>query len=344
MNRGYLSEAIKGKYHEGEENRLTQVFAASFNQSAIFRKKVCELCDIAFENSLRMVTQSRGEEGQIDILLISGKRAILGIENKIDAPLDIKQLQQYERDHGFMPSEVLAIVKRLPSNLDDFGNYRIKKWSALYDALNRLLEGGGVDIDSRDGFVLGEFKKHLEDINMARVTQIKRGHLRKLADAVDAIANRKREAVSLKDVDFFAVASDFRFVLEDLVAEVNSPNHRDLVEAVGKGTRFNPFLSNCLEDELYAGTMISVDIYLKKEKPSSINSLEAGIYFPVQKEGEYQIFASCLDPQEYELEREELKGKRIYDQDNFDVDKFINETLRCWKKWLAKTELVNSIA
>jgi hypothetical protein len=108
----FLETAIHGRYAASSEDRLTQVFVASFNSSVSVRRAVGALLLIPNAATLKATPQVHDGAGRIDVVLHRESKEICRIENKIDAPLTLCQMRRYARKlNGHRkPTPVVALV------------------------------------------------------------------------------------------------------------------------------------------------------------------------------------------------------------------------------------------
>src|SRR5688572_14452767 len=102
MEDQYLIEAIKGNYENHSEDRLSQIFSASFNHSEVFRQRVCEFFGCPSLCEAACCTQQPYLAGKararIDMLIRSrSNRPLVVVENKLEAGFAPDQLKRYDR-------------------------------------------------------------------------------------------------------------------------------------------------------------------------------------------------------------------------------------------------------
>lgn len=171
----YLEEALAGGYSDYSEDRLSQIFCASFNHSSRFRKLFLETVNLDSKSyaALSAQTQISYEAGKkdarIDIIIYKNGKPYIVIENKVDAPLTNKQLSKYNKIKDLRRCKKLAVVKHYFDSIIQ-GQWKIYHWADLYSAY-KLAFVAGIS-NQVDKFVISNFVEYLEMMNMSRVHQI----------------------------------------------------------------------------------------------------------------------------------------------------------------------------
>src|SRR5579871_2116072 len=213
----FLGTVIHGRYAASSEDRLTQVFVASFNSSVSVRRAVGNLLSIPNAANLEATPQVHDGPGRIDVVLHRESKEVCRIENKIEAPLTLRQMRQYARKlNGHRkPTRVVALVKRYPADASVLSQFDVFRWSSL----DRLLARNDLNPTLRDGFVSLNFHRHLQDLGMAKVDHIPLASLLDLGKAIHSLRNDRLPGHSLSRTNFFETATDFLSMCQDLIDE-----------------------------------------------------------------------------------------------------------------------------
>lgn len=320
----YLNEVIQGHYREYSEDRLSQIFKATFNQSIIFRKRFLQFLKIKHSNPalLKAVTQqgvvSHSKQGRLDILILDGNNnPFIVIENKIDAPLYASQLHTYNKVSDLSNIRKVALVKHyFQLNVPDA--WEIEHWSDFH----KYLENHPISEQSIDAFLIKNFMQHLKEIQMARVSRIESWRLRDLAKAMKHIRRERKPQYSLMKSNVFATASEFLDIVEQIVDRIRQ--EPTLVKKLNKNVRFTPWLGYWSPDDSDDDIWLGFETQLAK-KPNGLKQLGTGLFFDT-KRGTYYLNSY-------------LGGMNWYDKyhefKNFlDSDVYIKEAIDFWKKHL----------
>ena len=155
-----------------KENRLTQLAAASFNHSEVFRR--CFLQFLGARNARKTTNckahtqqsiQRKGDIGHLDLEIIRGGRTVVLVENKVDAPLKAQQLRFYEGEPRLKSARKIALVKNYFDFSEDAGEWHVLHWRDFYLALSTCLDGKR-KIPAIDAFIVRNFNQYLEAANM----------------------------------------------------------------------------------------------------------------------------------------------------------------------------------
>jgi hypothetical protein len=135
---GYLIEATRRKNEISEENRLSEVFSASFNNSKMFQKLFLSFIGHPFTNNLRSLTQKNFKVGDrnvyIDVCIIDAKgKTVIIIENKIGSSLEQRQLKTYNKVDQLNHAKKIALVKHYFEPLPNGLGWRVCHWTDLHE-------------------------------------------------------------------------------------------------------------------------------------------------------------------------------------------------------------------
>lgn len=113
----YLAEVLKGNYGNYSEDRLSQIFSATFNNSTFFKRAflhTISITKIPEFNKLISKTQmnfgSSNEDARIDIIIYKDNRPFIIIENKVESPLTKSQIIKYNKIKQLNKCKKVALV------------------------------------------------------------------------------------------------------------------------------------------------------------------------------------------------------------------------------------------
>jgi hypothetical protein len=235
---GFLETAIHGRHAEYSEDRLTQVFVASFNSSQSVRRAVGMLLSIPEPAKLKATSQVHDGAGRIDVVVHRNTKEICRIENKIDAPLTLRQMRRYAVNGNGKAMRVVALVKRYPAEASVLNEFGVFRWSTL----DQLIAKEGVNPKLTDDFVSLSLHRHLEELGMAKVDHIPLAELKDLGKAIHSLKTKSFPHHSLSRTNFFETATDVFSICQDLIDEARKDV--ELCKRIGSAFRFNPSISS----------------------------------------------------------------------------------------------------
>ena len=306
----YLAEAMKGGYDYESEDRLSQVFSASFNHSATFRRLFYSFAKIKSLSNPRSITQQcekhPNNDGRLDICLYDGNALKVIIENKIDAPLYIKQLSGYSKMHP--SAKKIAMVKNFFEPFADRKGWRILHWGDLYRHIVDKRRGSPEPIV--DGFVVDNFLCHMEEVGLKTVTRISRDELTALSRCVHEMRKPRNFKYSLQ-TQAFDVATRYLQMIENII-EMSKEN--DLIrKSVNKNYRFAPWIGNYFSDvkDAHHDMIIFADIRLKRRNHRVAN-VGTGIFFTKDNSKKVRVVTYWQKKGEAALQNEtDYRGKDL---------------------------------
>jgi hypothetical protein len=184
---GFITQSLDGDYGSFSEDRLTQLAAASFNHSRVFR--VCFLKFLRARDANKAInaraeTQRpvwrNGERGRLDMVVKRGHRTVAIVENKVDAPLLSRQLKFYNEVPELKSAKKIALVRHYFETQGFDANWRVLHWRDFYLVLRARVDGPK-SIPPTDKFVLRSFIEYLEAANMHTPTRIAKRDMKDLA-------------------------------------------------------------------------------------------------------------------------------------------------------------------
>jgi hypothetical protein len=231
MGETYFSEALDGGYKYGSEDRLSQIFSASFNYSKVFRQGVSGFFKLGRLGQAASVTQRqyrvRKGRAKLDILLHNQKgEPLAAIENKIEAPLKRKQLKKYNSIDEIKGCPKICFVKYYKGKSDLQNQWDIRYWGDFYLHL--------VSMKARDEFT-DHFMATLKEYGMERPSEIKKAELIMLARALHSIRFLDKPFISNSGPTFETLVTLERF-LEDLFRKAA----KDQILQDRAGKKFRP--------------------------------------------------------------------------------------------------------
>lgn len=326
----YLGTAIYGRHAAFSEDRLTQIFVASFNSSKIVRRAVGELLSIPETTKLKAASQVHDDGNRIDVVLHRDSKEICRVENKIDAPLTLDQMRRYARTGHGKKMRVVALVKRYPADADVLSQFEIFRWSSL----SRSLAKQNVDPVLTDGFVSLNLQHHLKELGMAKVDRIPLARLQDIGKAIHSLRTENFNH-SLSRMDFFETATDVLSICQDLIDEARKDV--TLCNRIGSTFRFNPRISSVLTEEEDGKrlTEITLTAGVTLKKPvNRIKQIVAGIAISVEDPTRIAIGTWFLNLDDYYTTEIFAKAATLKVKQELLADDFVSFCLNRWRKEL----------
>jgi len=331
----FLATAVHGRHECYSEDRLTQIFVASFNSSRNIRRAVGKLLSIpeAEAAKLKATSQVHDGAGRIDVVLHSETEEVRRIENKIDAPLTKSQMRRYALNGNGKKMRVVAFVKRYPAEAAVLKEFGVFRWSFL----DRLLGIEKLDSTNTDGFVSINFHQHLKDLGMAKVDSISLAELRDLAKALHTLRTKPYPYLSLSRTNFFETATNVFSICQDAIEEARKDP--ELRERIGTAFRFNPEISYVVNEDdgrkKLTAVLLTARIMLKKPV-NDIKSIQAGIAIAIgaQELTKFAIGTWFMDPDWHYTTEIFAKEATHQVKRELQADDFVRFCLKRWRKKL----------
>lgn len=327
----YLNESLRGGYDFASEDRLSQVFSASFNSSVRFQKCFFEFIRSKTFSDATCINQQvflAGSKCRPDICIQSARRIRIAIENKVEAPLTITQLRSYSKIKELANAKKIALVKHFFEPFSAAKGWRIRRWSDFYRFLEckmRAIDQNGVDC-----FIMKNFLLHLEELSMKTPARIKKSDLQLLAKAIYQLRNEHGPNFSLKK-PIFEIANTYVDMLETVV---NKSREEPVIRRrVGRSYRFNPGLGAYYENDKerkHMRAMIYTEIRWNK-KINGLRVIGAGLIFSNRRPRNYR-FVTYAQP----APGGEFKKCVEYERKDLVLDLYAKHIISNWKKWLKK--------
>lgn len=240
MKSSYLTEALYGNYTMEGEDRISQIFSASFNHSVIFQRAVMQFFNLSFQAELHSDTQItytvNDRPAKLDILIKKSNSNLIVVENKIDAPLTKQQLSKYDKVSAIKKCKKYCFVKHYKTISEISKTWNICYWGDFYIRL--------VSLEEKD-FVTNNFIAILKKYDMERPSVIKKTDLKNLSKAFHSIRYENRPHFNYNQPIFEAVV-DFKKILEDIFRK--AAKHDIILKRTGKTFRPSMHFSYWWED------------------------------------------------------------------------------------------------
>jgi hypothetical protein len=329
----YLLEAISNGYKFNSENRLTQVFCATFNNSSIFRKIFASFVKMKLPSNSYATTQTRyllknDENGILDIAIYkkNSEHPLLIIENKIEADLTFEQLKKYNKLVGINKVKKIAIVKYFFLDIDQRLNWSVYRWSEFYEHIMKKLDK--LKIPPLHEFIISNFLDYLKEIGMSSILSIAKNDLSLLAEILYQMRCNNKPLCCIRK-EPFKVASYYIQMLEDIVFNM----HADPIihKRLAKRLVFSPWLSGWYDDEKTEkrkNLWIGFEIQLAKPY-NRIHRIGTAIHFYNNSKSNYQIIACVQDKEgDYLHQTKYPVGDLIF-------EKYRSQVITFWRKFLS---------
>ncbi len=329
---GYLEEILQGNYSNYNEDRLSQIFSASFNESNLFRQSFLKTINIKPVRTSELFSKTQinygslTEDSRIDIIIYRKKSPFIVVENKVDSPLGPSQLKKYNKVKELARTKKIALIKYYYQSFDQIYPWKIYHWSEFYLDLRNLLNKPKLKSD--DKFIISNFVKHLELMRMARVNKIPAKDLKNLAIVLNKIKMNDKPHTALSNKNIFDTGLNLISVLEDIIELTRQENV--IANRIGKNFRATPFLSWWYgDDDLKpTGLSITVDLMVKGSK-NKVRSIGTGIFFYNNSPKRYFISTYCQYKKYGDFEKEIEYSKK-----DLIFDNYAKQVIKAWKTWL----------
>jgi hypothetical protein len=330
VNMNYLVEAIHKQYETTDENRLSQVFSASFNNSEVFKKLFLKFIGCPFKKDLSSKTQESFKAGNknvyIDVCIFDAKgKPVIVIENKIDFPLGQRQLRTYNGLKPLAHAQKMMLVKHHFEPLPQALGWKVFHWMDLYGWYST--EVAKIVTRDIDRFIIENFLNYLEELQMTKVHLIKGEDLRDMAKAIHAIRNSDEPFLPIgKRV--FQAADDYMNMLEQIINKVRQ--EKTITERLGRNVRFSPWIgcwSKKYDTASRGNVWMGIELRLNKAF-KKIFYIDTGIAFNDKVSDEYKICIEAYD-KDYNLMR-----KKTHKNSDLNFDKYAAQVIQTWTNWL----------
>jgi nitrate reductase NapAB chaperone NapD len=256
----YISELLYGDFANYSEDRFSQIFSATFNNSVQFQNAFLDYIGVKKKGELTAETQFacwvNNEISKLDILIKENGKPIIVIESKIEAPLTKKQLQQYNNISKINQCLKICFVKYYQNESKLSRKWRVLYWRNFYSYLT-------VKKTLLDDIIALNFIYALEDFEMEHPANIKEMDIRKLVQVLYVIRNREKPEMG--DIgNVFRTMNHVQNMLEDIFRK--AAKRTILTKRVGKNFRAKMKISYWQEEEK-SDHLIYFCCYTKLSKP-----------------------------------------------------------------------------
>lgn len=146
----YLVEALKFNVPAFHEDRLTQIVAATFNESKLFQRVFLKFLGVPYRPGLVAKTQVANETApsRPDLVIFDNDRMFILVESKVDARSDKDQLRRHAKlraVHNFLIARDPVTNNRIDRN------FRKISWFEFFGHLQRNQNS---DLSPIDGFLI----------------------------------------------------------------------------------------------------------------------------------------------------------------------------------------------
>ncbi len=339
---GFVTQALAGDYPPFLENRLTQLTAASFNHSVVFRR--CFLEFLGARN-VRKITnckaltqqsiQRKGELGHLDLEIIRGGRTVVLVENKVDAPLKAQQLEFYGKEPRLKTARKIALVRNYFDFSGEAGKWHVLHWRDFYLALTACLYGKR-KIPATDAFIIRNFNQYLETANMHAPSVISKADVIDLARMLHGIRyaeENKYRSFCSKGSEFQTAADWFR-MMESVFED--SRLLPKLTKSAEKRYRFTPRVEHWDDvgddgklTKTYPWIALQWEISFPKPRGKT-KTVGLGLF--VSHDCKWNI-----DAYRYVTGSKSIDSKKIMDgRNDVILTTLSTKVLKAWKQWLRK--------
>lgn len=341
MEDSYLLKSISGRYNDYDENRLSRIFCASFNNSIVFRNTFLQfienecreelVCDIEWKN-MDIVMFKKGAQS-------SNRKPIIVIENKTEDVLKKGQLKRYNKIPDVKKlkrNSKIALVKYFfHFSMDD---WTILHWSEFYRELHQKLN---TKIDSKEKFIIDNFINYLKVNNMALVEKINKEDLNKLADFIYLIKDIFEGSADGKklDTEVFETATNYFNILEFILGKIKESEL--FIEMIGRNIQFSPRLGDAYDGdsqnngESYCGFTINIKL---NQEHRGIRYIRTGLFFnkPNSNINNYSIYIIRYGNNwKYKNKDKDVVEYKLTSK-GLVTDEYKELVLKTLKKWLRK--------
>ena len=338
----FIQEMIKGRHADRSEDRLSRVFSALFNGSAVFRLAVRRALSINGESGfLVSVVQppagARQRHGRLDLKIVDqsrqGREAVV-IENKIDSRLTGKQLLKYKKAAS-SNRRVVALVRRPPRPKWGLRRFEIYSWSQVGAAVVSVLGRCRSQIEKA---LLVSFVTYLEEMKMKPVPEVTRSDLSSLQGLNRVFrSDSKWELINLGRKSPFEVAASLTAVFAYVCEEARRDDFFE--KRFEKRFRFAPWFQNWRsnDDEGYPDRAIGFSIS-NQWRGRSKKIASVGLLYLVgqsNRKSGFFAFRRSKNQKGFSPLWVENKISKAIVGEKLHHEVLKREVLKRWKRWLS---------
>lgn len=214
QNTTFLGTALKYNISEYSEDRLSQIVAASFNVSPIFRRIFLDFLKVkADSKNLHMYTQLQSATSRPDMLIRDGKKSLILIESKVDLDVSQTQLDNHKKyNDTFNHYRVIAKY-----NAPVKGLWKLHTWYELNVAVESQFKRKNSQLDA---FILKEVSGYLKELKLNLAQTIKKNELKEVAKFITNLRFEQEIDFNFKNSDPFKTLTDAKDILKQIVEEL----------------------------------------------------------------------------------------------------------------------------
>lgn len=210
----YLVDALRYNVPAFHEDRLTQIIAATFNESVFFRKELLKFFGVPYKSNLAARTQVTNNIGSSrpDLIIFHAERPYIVFESKIDAPSD--RLQQFR--HKNIKCDYYILVVRDPTHESLVErSFRIKTWFDLFSHIQTTAEKAPSEIDK---FICRKLIEYAKESGLLLPDRISVGDFQSACALLTEIRLRKNPNLAFeKENPFKALDNISMFLMRSIL-------------------------------------------------------------------------------------------------------------------------------
>ncbi|HCN36282.1 MAG TPA: hypothetical protein DIS94_01035, partial [Bacteroidetes bacterium] len=223
---------------------LSNIFSATFNNSEKFQKLFLKFINSKVPHGkLYSKTRVCFNDGKMkcipDILIYKNNDVKIVIENKIELELTPQQLDNYKNISELGKLEKFALVKYFFPTAE-YKDWEIFQWSTLYSEIKIKLSKFLSTEKNKEQFIINQFLKHLENLNMDIPDGISKKDFKLLCDGFRQL-KKSDPYFSRNSIEFFSNASKFVKYFQEIINF--SKRDKAIRKKVGVNYQFNPFIA-----------------------------------------------------------------------------------------------------
>jgi len=331
----FVLELADKDYPSFSEDRLTQIFSASFNNSKEFRKIFLNLIGVGTRQDLRSETQKQYGDSKLDVLILKENKPYIVIENKVDSTVYASQLRKYNSIKAVKNAKKVLIVKHLPDRKIP-KQWKVIHWVDLYMELSKLLENR--DLPEIDKFICSNFASYLKEMGMYIPPKISKKDFYEMCEFIKRIRKDGQFELSINKVAIESLLTFVLYIQEITKIVFKEKEYNDIKKKIARGrcpTR-QYIRINYLDDEAnnkHFNIFIGSQFINLKNFNKDIWWIGAGVFIDLKGGSCIKAFAG----KDYGWSVEYSK------EDNFEVreaiyfEEFKEFVIKSWRKYLYLT-------
>jgi hypothetical protein len=329
----------KGKGHDclGNEDRLSQIFSATFNNSRIFQKLFLKFIKLPFKK-LHFICETQNhypgmaKDSRTDIeIFIQAqytKKHFILVENKVAAHLYTDQLKQYNAVKELLPCKRRIALTRENYEPKPFEGWINKTWGDFYAFLMKFRPN--IINHKTDLFIIDNFLEYLEENDMEKITKISRNEVCLLSKFLFNARYEKipaMQVLNISEKNIFTIASHVYSIFDDIGRDTS--NMEIIVKRTRTKIRPHPHLGYEEDNKQSERKLLWLGLIIELPKDyKNIHFLCSGIVFNNNKKGTYRITIGKYD------KFWKILGKTLYNDKGIKLETLKSQTINTWVKWL----------